>query len=202
LHDRFGKCGIQAGRRWSHLLAFYGFVTLFIVTVWATIDLYLMPLLGVHSLYPFGLLHPMKILANIGGVFLVAGCVKAIADRVRDTDESSANTSFDWTFVWLLLLVGLTGFVTEALRFMIDPGAQGGAALTAYAVYFVHLVLVFGLLVYLPYSKFAHLIYRTVALVYAEHSGRSIDVRRLQSGSTGRLQTEPQADEVVAAANG
>jgi quinone-modifying oxidoreductase subunit QmoC len=173
VHDRFGKCGAQAGRRWSHLLAFYGFIALFIVTVWATIDLYLMPLFGVHSLYPFGLLHPMKILANIGGVFLVVGCVKAIVDRRGDEEGSSANTSFDWTFVWLLLLVGVTGFVTEALRFMIDAADRGAAANVAYAIYFVHLILVFGLLVYLPYSKFAHLWYRTVALIYAEHTGRN-----------------------------
>jgi quinone-modifying oxidoreductase subunit QmoC len=173
LHDRFGKCTAQASRRWAHLLAFYGFVVLFIVTIWATIDLYLMPLFGVESLYPFGLLHPMKLLANVGGIVLVVGCAKAILDRRSGREGSAASTWFDWTFVWLLLLVGATGFVTEVLRFAVEPAGEGSLAVAAYATYFVHLVLVFGLLVYLPYSKLAHLIYRTVAVVYAEHTGRN-----------------------------
>jgi quinone-modifying oxidoreductase subunit QmoC len=171
-HNKFGKCTDQANRRLSHLMAFYGFIALFIVTVWATMDLYLMPHLGVASLYPFGLAHPMKILANIGGVFLVAGCIKAILDRRRG-DEESPSTSFDWIFVWLLLLVAVTGFVTEVFRFVVDPEQRTVLEYSAYSVYFVHLVCVFGLLVYLPYSKFAHLWYRTVAMIYAEYSGRT-----------------------------
>jgi len=81
--------------------------------------------------------------------------------------------------VWLLLAVGVTGFVTQVLRWSIapnyDPAAfeMTGLAYVAYAIYFVHLVVVFHLLVYLPFSKFAHIVYRTVALVYAEHSGRN-----------------------------
>ena len=69
--------------------------------------------------------------------------------------------------------MGVSGLVTEICRFAFEPAGIDGLTYLAYAVYFVHLVLVFDLLVYLPYSKFAHIVYRTVALVYAEHSGRN-----------------------------
>lgn len=170
-HERFGRCTAQRPRRLAHLAAFYGFLALFVVTVWAVLDLYVNPyVFGVASQYPFDLLHPMKVVANVGGVLLVAGAVKAIVDRRRDVPGTPVSTSFDWIFVWLLLAVGVTGFGTEAFRFTVAP--ESGAASVAHAVYFVHLVVVFQLLVYLPYSKFAHVLYRTVAMVYAEHTAR------------------------------
>ena len=170
-HERFARCTAQKPRRVAHLAAFYGFLALYVVTLWAVLDLYVNPyVFGLASQYPFGLLHPMKVLANVGGVLLVVGCVKAIVDRRRDAPGTPASTAFDWIFVWLLLAVGVTGFATEVLRFTVDPDA--GLAAMAYGVYFAHLVVVFQLLVYVPYSKFAHVLYRTVAMVYAEHTAR------------------------------
>jgi quinone-modifying oxidoreductase subunit QmoC len=176
-HDKFGQCTSQSSRRLAHLLAFYGFLALFVVTIWAVIDIYVNPLLGIESLYPFGLLHPMKILANVGCVILIVGCVKAIYDRMGNKAESGVSQAFDWIFVWLLLSVAVSGLLTEVFRFVAEPAEHAagsrGLRYAAFAVYFVHLVLVFDLLVYLPYSKFAHLLYRTAALVYAERSGRN-----------------------------
>ncbi|MHC4209912.1 MAG: quinone-interacting membrane-bound oxidoreductase complex subunit QmoC [Planctomycetota bacterium] len=183
VHDRFGKCTSQKPRRLAHLAAFYGFLALFVVTLWAVVDIYVMPFFDVRTFYPFDLMHPMKILANVGCVLLIYGCVKAIADRrAALRGDGPVSTSFDVLFVWLLLLVALTGLVTEVLRFAVDADvasataeapASAGLKNTALASYFVHLVLVFQLLVYLPFSKFAHIVYRTVAMVYAEHSGRN-----------------------------
>jgi len=181
-HDRFGFCQAQAPRRLSHLALFYGFLALFVVTIWATIDLYVNPALGIAPRYPFGLLHPMKVLANVGGVALVFGAVKVVRDRSHDDKGTPSSTTFDWTLVWVILGIGVTGFAAEIFRFTIDP-ADAGIRTLAWSIYFVHLVLVFQLLVYLPYSKLAHVLYRTVAMAYAEHTGRYRPVRRRSAGS-------------------
>jgi quinone-modifying oxidoreductase subunit QmoC len=177
-HDRFGKCISSAPRRLAHLGAFYGFVALFLVSVWAVIALYMInPLIPGHESdlhYPFAPWNPWKILANVGAVVLIAGCVKAIMDRKARQEETGASSTFDWIFVYLLLAVGVSGLLTEILRWAVSPMEDATSLhYVAYAIYFVHLVVVFGLLVYLPYSKFAHVLYRTVAMAYAEHSGRT-----------------------------
>ena len=41
-----------------------------------------------------------------------------------------------------------------------------------FSIYFLPLVLVWSLFAYAPFSKLAHLIYRTVAMTYAEYTGR------------------------------
>ncbi|MEZ5890727.1 MAG: hypothetical protein R3D52_11125 [Xanthobacteraceae bacterium] len=63
--------------------------------------------------------------------------------------EGGKTTYNDWLFVTVLLLVAVTGFFAQITRAAELPHV-------AYPTYFVHLVLVFFLLVYSPYSKFAH----------------------------------------------
>jgi quinone-modifying oxidoreductase subunit QmoC len=90
-----------------------------------------------------------------------------IWDRLYFGHLAGTSSYFDWFLVWTLFLVVASGFATELLHYL-RMGPHRHAA------YFAHLVLVFALLVYLPYSKLAHLLYRTTAMVFAERYGRIV----------------------------
>ena len=117
---------------------------------------------------PFGFWNPLKLLANLGGAAILFGCIMMIFNRL--TNEEAGTSSYsDWILLGTLLAVVGTGFITELLHYeRLVPHRH--------VAYFIHLVLVFSLIVYLPYTKFAHVIYRTAALAFAEYSGRNISV--------------------------
>ena len=165
LHDKFAMCTANQWRHLSHMGVLFGFLALSVVTFWV-ITSGINPLIRGDFIYPFSFWSPWKLLANVGGLAILVGCILMIYDRLRDIEQIGAGTYFDWSFILTLLIVVVTGFFTELLHyFRMEPHRH--------IVYFVHLVFVFGLLMYLPYSKFAHLLYRATAMVYAEHIGRS-----------------------------
>jgi quinone-modifying oxidoreductase subunit QmoC len=89
-----------------------------------------------------------------------------IRQRLRNRDNAGLSTYFDWALVWTLFAVVVSGFATEALHYLRMVPHR-------HVVYFIHLIFVFALLIYLPYSKFAHILYRTAAMIYAEYYGRN-----------------------------
>jgi quinone-modifying oxidoreductase, subunit QmoC len=163
-HRDFGKCTREKPRFWSHLFVVYGFAALTIVTVWI-ITLRLNPLITETFVYPYGFLHPFKLLANLGAAAILAGCAMMSWDRLKDPENARHSTYFDWSLIATIVLVVVTGLITEALHFTrLEPHRH--------IAYFVHLVFVLGLILYLPYSKLAHLAYRVTAQVFAAHIGR------------------------------
>jgi quinone-modifying oxidoreductase subunit QmoC len=154
-HDRFGRCEHPSARRWGHLLVFWGFVGLGVMGTVVGIG----TMLGVmHT--PLALTNPWKIFANVSAVVILAGTVLLLVERLRDPEARAHSTYFDWWFLLTLLAIVVTGFAAEVLRL-----AQMSSWM--FPVYFVHLVLIFSLFLYAPYSKFAHLAYRTVAMAAA-----------------------------------
>jgi quinone-modifying oxidoreductase subunit QmoC len=168
-HTNFDLCTTARSRYVSHLCIFFGFLALFVVSIWV-ITAGINPLIRGHFIYPFGFWSPWEILANIGGVAVLIGCLLIIRDRFKNDELIGAGSYFDWALISILLLVVFTGFTTEVLHYLrLEPHRH--------LAYFVHLVFAFMLLIYLPYSKLAHLAYRSTAMVFAEFTGRTEDGR-------------------------
>jgi quinone-modifying oxidoreductase subunit QmoC len=139
-------------------MVFWSFVGLFVVTTIFFVVLYVFQQHG-----PYSQLNPVKWLANASAVALVIGAALLIKNRLSKTDQTSSYK--DWYLLGLVLGLGVTGILTEATRL-------AGLAGVTYLMYFIHLVFVFNLFAFLPFSKLAHLVYRTVAMAYNEYSGR------------------------------
>ncbi len=165
-HNNFSSCTRTKPRFLSHMCVFFGFLALGVVSIWV-ITARLNPLVTGSFIYPFGFWNPWKMLANLGGIALVAGCALMIRERMKNDDRVGTGSYFDWSLIGLLLLVAFTGFFTEVLHYLrLEPHRH--------IAYFVHLMFAFAVIVYLPYSKLAHLVYRTTALVFAERYGRKL----------------------------
>ena len=132
---------------------FYGFIGLVITTASVGIGIY-----AFGYLTPWPVWHPVKILGNVSGAAVILASIVFLYRRLADKEKAGKSTYSDWLFLTVLGVTTLTGFLSEMVRLAGLP--------LAYWIYFVHLVFIFFLLVYIPYSKFAHLAYRFVAMLY------------------------------------
>ena len=156
-HRRFSQCERNSGRKVSHLLVFYGFVLLLLVTLYAIYA-------AVTDKYPLSLDNPFKILGNIASVMLLIGLGIMILNRLTRREGTERSSYGDWLFIVAMFLLTVSGVLVQAARF-----AEWSSA---YHLYFFHLVCVWFVIIYLPYTKFGHVIYRTVAMTYAFSKNR------------------------------
>lgn len=157
-HDKFNECTTNRERSTSHMMVLYSFIGLFIVTNCFFIAEWILHIEG-----PYSQINPIKWLGNIAGIALIVGGLLMWKNRLAKTD--SVSSYWDWYLVGLVLTLGITGLGTELLRL-------GGFYNLMALVYFVHLIAIWCLFFFTPFSKLAHLVYRTTAMAYAEYSGR------------------------------
>lgn len=177
-HGNFFKCETNKARSWGHMLLIIGFVSAMITTGAVFIFIFIphyLHLLGLESLHsffelPIDLPHPVKWIGALGGVGLMLGGAILIIRRWKNKDLVGANGYMDYFFLYVIFFTGLTGMLSWITRVI-------GIPMLAYVNYFIHMVFVFMLLWYMPYSKFAHMIYRTLALIYARMIGREAKAR-------------------------
>lgn len=170
-HTKFKDCGNDErheSKFKGHFLLMYAFLALLIVTSVVAVTHwggYVIPFLAPVGHTPMHLLNPVKILANVGAIALIAGLVFLTKNRLTQDDSKQGSSWYDWYLLGVIWAVGLTGIFCELLRL-------ANVAFLAYPMYYLHLISVFMLIAYLPWSKLGHLVYRIAALVWAYKNGR------------------------------
>ena len=182
-HTNFSECGKSQQRFYSHLLTFYGYLALFATTTLVFVGIYVFGLVT-----PMPQIHPVKILGNLGAIAFLIGTGMMLFARLTDEEKSGQTTYADWLFIGLMLGLAATGILTEVLRLVEAPGL-------AYPMYFIHLVLVMSMMGYFPYSKFAHMMYRVLAIFYYQtYCVRAEQPAPAQAAEAGPGAGAPQAD--------
>ncbi|MFH1176980.1 MAG: quinone-interacting membrane-bound oxidoreductase complex subunit QmoC [Acidobacteriota bacterium] len=159
-HKRFGSCSAAKPRQLGHLTLFWGFVGAAVTSGLLIVGIYVQ-----HLEMPLALGHPYKILGNISMAALIAGGALLVGNRLGDGRAAGKSSAFDNFFLGLVLLVIATGTAVELVRL-------AGDASLGLTLYILHLGAVMSLFLTFPYSKFAHMLYRTLALVHSRMIGQ------------------------------
>ena len=139
-------------RKLLHHLVFYGFLLDLASTTLAAFYHHLL-----HVEAPYPLWSVPVVLGTVGGIGILLGTGGLLwLKRRRDAaPEYHGSLGMDVAFLVLLFLTSLTGLVLLALR---ETTAMG-------TLLAVHLGVVAGLFLTLPYGKFLHAVFRSAALM-------------------------------------
>ena len=146
-NDRFSMI-----RRWLHHCVFYGFMLCFASTAIAAIYDHLL-----HLSPPYPILSWPVLLGTVGGLALLFGTggLLFLKRKMDPLPATHRALGMDVAFQVLLFLTSLTGLLLLILR---ETPAMG-------TLLAVHLGVVAGLFITMPYGKFVHAVYRYAALV-------------------------------------
>ncbi len=144
-------------QRWFiHFATMWGFLGL----LGATMADYGLELLGLKATgTPVPIWYPVRLLGTLAGAALIYGTTILIVRRLRRSDRSSKHSTVsDWSFLWLLWIAGVTGFALELGLYLPEAPAWG------YPMFLAHVGVAMALVLLVPFGKFAHVMYRPLAL--------------------------------------
>jgi citrate/tricarballylate utilization protein len=145
--DRFSMV-----RRYFHHATFYGFMLCLAATTVAFFYDHIL-----HRPAPYPLLSWPVVLGTVGGLALLAGTGGLFYLKLKMDRRPATPRTFgmDLAFITLLFMTSLSGLLLLCLRATPLMGV----------LLIVHLGVVLGLFITMPYGKFVHGVYRYVALV-------------------------------------
>ena len=192
----------------AHRLIFYGFTLLFLGTSTITLQYDILePLFGIRFWHGAFYLW-FSLVLDIAGVMLVAGLIFMMVRRgwmklpkldYARPDRSPGDPDFDrpqyrredWAFLWILVIIGCTGYVLEAARLVWLEGrpdvwdtrwwspvgaalaevlrgaglsAEGGGALR-HALWWFHGLIALALIALIPWTKVKHIFTAAASLM-------------------------------------
>jgi nitrate reductase gamma subunit/ferredoxin len=154
--DETPKLPWYRGKRFIHWSIMWGFIGLLIATA---ADWILEMTLGKDPGQAVPIWQSTRLLGTVAGVFVVYGAGAAVIQRWTKPDKYFSHSLLsDWLFLSLLFLAGVTGFFVEASVYF------AAGAPWMYIALLIHVVIGMELVIILPFTKFAHAIYRPVAL--------------------------------------
>jgi quinone-modifying oxidoreductase, subunit QmoC len=148
---RYAQCGEK--QSWLvHLGLVFGYVVMLVLIVF-----YLEP----FQAGP-GINWPLHVFGYLASVGLVGATAYLLYSRIGKRRTQHRRTQFsDWTFLVLLLIVAATGVLQHLSHRL-------GYPMAANVVYVVHLSAVVAWFSRYPFTKWAHIVYRPIAMYFGE----------------------------------
>lgn len=139
-----------------HAATMWGFLGLIVATALN----FILDIVGIKATGTFvPLWYPSRLIGTLSGLLFMYGVTVLVFKRLLSVDKAhSYSRPSDWIFLVLLMVSGVTGFIIEIALYL--PGAP----LWGYWMFIFHVAVSITLLLLLPFTKFAHAIYRIVAL--------------------------------------
>ena len=170
---RWRDCSTGASKHWlRHMLLVTAYGSMFILVVvflsWFQVE---------DTSF-----HWTSLVGYYATLVLMGATLWIIRDRLRKRDQIHKHSDLaDWLFVILLFLTSLSGIALHAARLLDLP-------MTTYVLYTAHLMIAVPMLVVeVPFGKWAHLLYRPLAMylhaVQRRHAAVVTEPRSLGSGS-------------------
>lgn len=156
----------ERDRRISHTILVWGFAILTLVTTLVALGHWggkIIPAILVET--PMPLNYWIKVLANLGGFMLLIALAMLTWRRLTLPPKFQSSSYYDWYLLGIIWAVALTGMLSEIFRL-------ADWIHLAFITYYIHLVVVWMLFAYTPWSKLGHFFYRICALVYIKMYGR------------------------------
>ena len=162
LQERFGECKEEKepfflNRRILHWMIMWGFIGLGLATA---LDYLFLEIAGKVPGKALPLWHPTRLLGTLAGLSLLYGTTVTLILRTIKKDKYfSHSLTSDWFLVLFLWLAAVTGFIVEISLYVHNPSKW------MYIVFLVHIVVSMELVLLIPFTKFAHAVYRPIALI-------------------------------------